>query len=257
MHDKNIRFKRIINPNSGQTTQSGNTLRIVCLSDMHSLAYDTVIPDGDVLVHAGDICGYGKNHELDKFNHFLAGLPHKHKLFIAGNHDWPIYNAGFADSRSRINGYGRVSERSKSFCKKMVNKAAYLEDSGIEIDGIKFWGSPWQPEFFDWAFNLPRGQALADKWALIPDDTDVLITHGPPFGVLDQVIGGEHVGCEELLVAVQRIKPKVHVFGHIHEAYGMREQNGTTFVNASVCTERYRPTNPPIVIELEKVVTVT
>jgi hypothetical protein len=137
----------------------------------------------------------------------------------------------------------------------MVTKAHYLEDSGIEIAGVKFWGSPWQPEFYDWAFNLPRGQALADKWALIPDDIDVLITHGPPLGILDQVITGDHVGCADLLEAVQLIKPKVHIFGHIHEGYGRIEQNGTVFINASVCTARYRPINPPIVVEVGRSLT--
>ena len=85
-----------------------------------------------------------------------------------------------------------------------------------EIDGVKFWGSPWQPAFYDWAFNVPRGRQLAEMWALIPDDTDVLITHTPPYGILDQVENGELVGCEDLREALLRVKPKLHVFGHIH-----------------------------------------
>lgn len=215
-----------------KTTQS-KVMRIVCLSDMHGLPYDAVIPEGDVLVVAGDVCLRGHPNELKRFNDFLGELPHPYKLFIAGNHDWPLY-------------HGTPKQ-----IQTVVSNAIYLQDSGVDIDGVRFWGSPWQPEFMGWAFNLPRGQALAAKWALIPDDTDVLVTHGPPFGILDQVIKGEHVGCGDLLAAVQRIKPKVHVFGHIHEAYGMLEQNGTAFVNASVCTVRYRPTNPPIVVELK------
>ena len=148
-----------------------------------------------------------------------------------GNHDWPIAHAG------------------PEAMKDLIKNAIYLENSGVEIDGVKFWGSPWQPEFFNWAFNLPRGPKLAEMWALIPDDTDVLITHSPPYGILDQIYSGEHVGCEDLLAALQRVRPKVHVFGHIHEGYGMLKQNGTTFINASVCDERYRPFNAPIVID--------
>jgi len=106
----------------------------------------------------------------------------------------------------------------------LKNATCYLENSGVEIDGVKFWGSPWQPEFFNWAFNLPRGRRLAEIWALIPDDTEVLITHTPPYGILDRVDSGEHVGCEDLRRALQRVKPKVHVFGHIHEDRGVVEQ---------------------------------
>ncbi len=215
-----------------QTATQSKVMRIVCLSDMHSLPYDAVIPDGDVLVVAGDICLRGHPNELRRFNDFLGDLPHPNKLFIAGNHDWPMY-------------HGTPKQ-----VQAVVSNAIYLQDSGVDIDGVRFWGSPWQPEFMGWAFNLPRGQALADKWALIPDDTDVLVTHGPPFGILDRVIEGEHVGCEDLLAAVQRIKPKVHVFGHIHEAYGMVKQDNTVFINASVCTVRYWPNNLPIVVEL-------
>jgi Icc-related predicted phosphoesterase len=102
----------------------------------------------------------------------------------------------------------------------------------------------------DWAFNLQRGPALREKWALIPEGTDVLITHGPPFGILDWTARGERVGCEDLLEAVRRVKPRLHVFGHIHEGYGEHEQDGTRFVNASICTEAYQPTNAPIVVDV-------
>ncbi|MGZ4996591.1 MAG: hypothetical protein ACXV8J_01995 [Methylobacter sp.] len=125
-----------------------------------------------------------------------------------------------------------------------------MENSGIEIEDVQFWGSPWQPEFYDWVFNLPSGSLLAAMWALIPDDTDVLITHTPPYGILDQVTIGEHVGCEDLREAVKRVMSKVHVFGHIHKSYGMLKQNGITFINASVCDERYQPVNAPIAVDL-------
>src|SRR5690606_27797878 len=126
----------------------------------------------------------------------------------------------------------------------------YLRDAGVEIDGVRFWGSPWQPEFFDWAFNLPRGEALAARWALVPEDTDVLITHGPPRGILDRTVTGTPVGCDDLRAALDRLAPRLHVFGHIHEAYGRVEGPRTTFVNASVCDVRYRAVNDPVVVDL-------
>ena len=98
-----------------------------------------------------------------------------------------------------------------------ITNAHYLCDESLTLDGVKFYGSPWQPRFFDWAFNKDRGAPLKAIWDKIPLDTDVLITHGPPHGILDLTFDKIKAGCEELLLAVQRIKPKVHVFGHIHE----------------------------------------
>ncbi|MCL7421771.1 MAG: hypothetical protein M8364_12785 [Methylobacter sp.] len=134
--------------------------------------------------------------------------------------------------------------------KMLVKNAIYLEDSGIEIDGVKFWGSPWQPFFCNWAFNLPRGPKLAAVWAKIPEDIDVLITHTPPYGILDKIDDGESVGCEDLSEALKRVKPKIHVFGHIHESYGVLEQDGTIYVNASLNNGYYHLVNAPIVVDL-------
>jgi Icc-related predicted phosphoesterase len=213
------------------TAKSRHDLRLVCLSDLHSLKPACPIPEGDVLVIAGDICGHGTLYEIKAFDSFLADLPHRHKLLIAGNHDWP---------------FSRVPKKARA----LIKHAVYLQDSGIDIDGIKFWGSPWQPFFCNWAFNLPRGAPLAQVWAKIPSDTDVLITHGPPYGILDRIYNGDHVGCEDLRAALSRVRPKLHVFGHVHESYGVREQDGTVFINASTCDGRYRPVNAPIVFDL-------
>lgn len=130
----------------------------------------------------------------------------------------------------------------------------YLRNSAIDIEGVRFYGSPWQPRFMHWAFNLSRGEDLRRKWDFIPEDTDVLVTHGPPHGRLDLVPRDragifENTGCEELLLAVKRIRPKLHVFGHIHEGYGVTRESGTTFVNACVCDAAYRPVNPAVIIE--------
>lgn len=130
-----------------------------------------------------------------------------------------------------------------------VTNATYVEDAAIEVAGIRLYGSPWQPWFLDWAFNLPRGAALRDKWANIPSDTDLLVTHGPPHGILDRTLRDADVGCEELRKALPRVRPALHVFGHIHEGYGMRDVDGTRFVNASICDVRMVPLNAPVVLE--------
>ena len=208
-------------------------MRIVCISDTHNRVSDLVLPDGDVLVVAGDFCGRGTDYEVVLFHEYLSSQAHKHKVIVAGNHDWPFYRPATPEVRLF----------KKSF--------TYLEDSGCTIEGVKFWGSPWQPEFFNWAFNLPRGERLAEKWRMVPSDTDVLGTHGPPFGILDVVPEGTRVGCEDLAAEVlYRIKPKVHIFGHVHYSYGIDYRGPTTFANASICTEGYRPDNLPIVIDV-------
>lgn len=209
-------------------------MRLVCLSDTHSMHRQVDVPDGDVLIHAGDCLGAGTLDELDDLNDWLASLPHRHKILIAGNHDWCFQNDPEA-ARRRVTG------------------AIYLQDSGVTLDGIRFWGSPWTPVFFDWAFNLGRGAPLAERWALIPEQTDVLITHGPPAGILDKVPAGlhfENVGCANLLAVVEQMQPPIHIFGHIHEGYGRHDSNGTLFVNASTCQANYKPINPPIVVDL-------
>jgi predicted phosphohydrolase len=225
-HEKNIRFTQ------SESTQGKHGLRLVCMSDLHHIKHDFPVPDGDVLIIAGDVCGYGRLSELEEFDQFLAGLPHSHKLLIAGNHDWPFVSVNSSEAG------------------QLVKNATYLQDAGIEIGGLQFWGSPWQPWFLDWAFNLPRGPELAAIWKKIPDDTDVLITHTPPYGILDRLISGKHAECADLVHALARVKPKVHVFGHIHEAYGRVEQDGTIYVNASVRNFRYQLVNPPIVVDL-------
>ena len=211
--------------------------RIVAISDTHSRHQQFgPLPDGDILIHAGDATVQGKFDEIIEFNRWLGTLPYKHKIFVAGNHDF-------------------MFEKSPELARALITNAIYLQDSFVVIEGLKIYGSPWQPRFFDWAFNLDRGPLIRRKWEMIPDDTDVLITHGPPHGILDNVIdrwggGIVAVGCEELLPIVQRIKPRVHIFGHIHAGYGQVEQDGVTYINASNCNEQYKVVNAPIVIDL-------
>lgn len=215
-------------------------MKIVCVSDTHWTShFPKNVPDGDVIVHAGDATFKGRLEEVASFNNWYSSLPHQHKIFVAGNHE-----LSFEDYPWMV----------KPLLSK---KITYLQNAGTEIDGIKFWGSPYQPEFHNWAFNKPKGAAIKQIWDQIPVETDVLITHGPPYGILDLVKErpDEPLGCEELLKAVERIQPKVHIFGHIHDGYGTLEKTWesgkkTTFVNASWCTEKYRGENPPIVIEV-------
>ena len=206
-------------------------VRIVCISDTHNRLARVTVPAGDILVHAGDFTGHGREPEIVAFADALRALPHRDKVVIAGNHDF-------------------LCQSTPARVRELLGECHYLCDAGITLGGLSFWGSPWQPEFFDWAFNLPRGPALAAKWASIPTDTDVLITHGPPRGILDRTHDGTPVGCDDLLAARRRVRPRLHVFGHIHEAYGMLERDGTIYVNAATCDLRYRPIQPPIVVDL-------
>ena len=214
-------------------------MKIVCLSDTHNCNAQIVVPDGDILIHAGDATVRGTIAEITNFNRWFADLPHKYKIFVAGNHDW-------------------LFETNNSYARKILSDSIiYLQDSAAEIENLKIYGNPWQPRFYDWAFNLNRGAELAEKWKLIPNNTDILITHGPPQGILDEVPRQyfiENTGCEELMKKVESIsffgKLKLQVFGHIHCGYGTAEKFGVKFVNASNCDEEYKPTQPPIVIEL-------
>lgn len=209
--------------------------RIVCLSDSHNCHAQIAVPDGDVLLHAGDATNQGTFDEIVRFNRWFAALPHRHKIFVAGNHDW-------------------LFETNNDFARTLLDSSIhYLQDSFVRVENLKIYGSPWQPRFFDWAFNLSRGAELAGKWRLIPDDTDVLITHGPPFGILDEVphrYSVENTGCEDLRKRVEQIRPRLHVFGHIHRGYGQTERFDVQFANASSCDESYEPVNPPIVFDL-------
>lgn len=189
-------------------------MRIVCVSDTHARHHLTQLPPGDILVHAGDVTSHGSLEDVEKFNEWLGKLPHAHKVVICGNHDF-CFQERAAEARARI------------------TNAVYLEDSGCELAGLTFYGSPWQPWFGGWAFNLPRGEALARVWANIPVGVDVLITHGPPEGILDRTRRGDFAGCRDLFDRVLEVKPRLHVFGHIHEAAGRTDIDDTVFVNAS------------------------
>ena len=211
-------------------------MKILFLSDTHSQHRKLKdLPKADIIIHSGDISKMGRDYEVEDFIWWFSGLDYRYKIFVAGNHDFFF-----------------EGETPKSIQRFLNENTFYLYNSSVEIDGIKIWGSPYTPTFFNWAFNLDRGKVIAKIWKQIPTDTDILVTHGPPFGILDKTISGLNVGCEELLKKVNQIKPKYHLFGHIHETYGIQRNEFTTFMNGSVLNERYEMVNEVIVFEFKK-----
>ena len=208
-------------------------MRFVAFSDTHGWHDYLPVPEGDVLLFGGDMCGRGTLDEVARFARFLEKQPHPHKVIIAGNHDWPF-------------------ERTPREAREALGEVTYLQDEAVEIEGVRIYGSPWQPEFFQWAFNLPRGKPLRETWAKIPDNTQVLLTHGPPHDILDLTSRRVAAGCEALRERVEELPElRAHIFGHIHEAYGRSVLGKCTFYNASICDLAQRAAvNPPWVFDL-------
>jgi len=229
------------------------SVRFVAISDTHG-KHDMLkdIPYGDVLVHCGDFTMNGGQEVVDSFNKWLGKLPHKHKVVIAGNHDISFHEEFFRSTEGRGRARKDSAKDDPKQIKKSFTNAIYLEDAEVVLEGVKIYGSPWQPEFCDWAFNLPRGAPIREKWEAIPEDTDVLLTHGPPLGRGDKVQpSGARAGCLDLLMEIQkRVKPQYNVFGHIHEGYGASSDGVTTFVNASSLDIGYHVDGRPIVFDV-------
>ncbi|KAH3738269.1 hypothetical protein DPMN_044900 [Dreissena polymorpha] len=238
-------------------------LRVVCISDTHTRLerYPERVPSGDILLHAGDFTKHGLPIEVKQFNDFLGSMPHRVKVVIAGNHDLTFDDdlvknrRDFLEHNFNINEdvfERKLAEFGVNTCKELLTNCVYLEDASVSVCGLNIYGSPWQPQFPNWGFYLSRGEACLQKWNLIPDDTDILITHGPPIGHGDaSFFLRNRAGCVELLSTIQqRVQPKYHVFGHIHRGYGITTDDVTTFINASTCTMLFRPNNPPIVFDI-------
>lgn len=223
-------------------------MKIVVISDTHEQEERVNLPEGDILIHSGDWTYKGAIPAMEKFLTWFSNQSHTYKIFIAGNHELGL-DAGPAREAKQ--------ELIKSFCDKNSN-LFYLEESGINIDGINYYGSPTTPWFHSWAFNVSRGPEIAKKWALIQEDTNVLITHGPPYGILDFVENEcgeyEHKGCEELRKKVDSMQKhlKLHIFGHLHlKGCTKMELNDTIFANAAICDEDYNVRRTPLVIEID------
>lgn len=214
-------------------------MKIVCIADTHAQHRDLEMPEGDMLIHAGDITYAFKSGDTyadyEKFNNWLGELPYKHKIVIAGNHDV-------------------LAEKRPNLVRAALTNCIYLERELVEIEGLKIYGTPWTPRFFDWAFNQTQLQQKEHAEAI--PKCDVLVTHGPPKGILDFVPRGGYVGCRYLLDNIyDRIQPKLHVFGHIHCGAGMKQMcyNGTntTFINAAMVNEQYEIVHNPWIMEVE------
>jgi Icc-related predicted phosphoesterase len=203
-------------------------MKITTISDTHGLHHQLQLPGGDVLIHAGDVCNRGSAIEALDFMNWFSNQNYAYKIFIAGNHDFYFEKEPIAAIQSLL-----------------PENVFYLNDSGITIEGISFWGSPITPEFHNMAFNRKRGIDIAKHWDLISPDTDVLITHGPAYGILDKTFQNWYVGCTDLLARIEEIKPQYHIFGHIHEGFGLVEREGTTFINTSSVDFRYKMRKTP------------
>jgi Icc-related predicted phosphoesterase len=222
----------------GQAEAAKERVRLVVVSDTHGET--PAVPMADVLVHCGDVTLAGTPGELHAFCDWLEALPHPNKVVIAGNHDFCIENKQDADE-SRA-----AKERLKSLC-------TFLENEAAVVAGLKFYGSPHSP----WIREGRRmsyqnsSENLEPAWAKIPNDVDVLITHTPPKGFGDRILLGVNVGCPALERRIREVKPRYHLFGHIHEAYGIYESSfGCVFVNAAICNLLYEPSHAPIVIDV-------
>jgi len=197
--------------------------KIIALSDTHNSTQRVEIPDGDILIFAGDFSYMGREGEIYDFMNWLGSQPHKHKLWIPGNHELGVedfpYNTEVIDNETG---------------------ATCIHDKEVEIEGIKIFGSAFTPEFNNWAYNLTERQSKM-YWENAPTDIDILVTHGPPYKILDNGYNdGDNYGCPELLKYVERVKPKVHLFGHIHERGGDHiEKDGTHFYNVAVMNREY------------------
>ncbi len=182
------------------------------------------LPEGDVLIHAGDITPLGTHNDLVKANRWLESLPYQHKFFVPGNHDW-------------------IFQRKPSRAREMLTGSTLLLDEGATFHCAgrewTIYGTPWTPPFYDWAF-MAKERELVEKFKVIPD-VDILVTHGPPFGVLD-----DNKGSRALSDMLKDKHLKLHVFGHIHETHGV---NGIS-VNAAICDDWNRVTYEPIVVTL-------
>lgn len=249
-------------------------MKIVTISDTHTMhkhltslaAFPNRLPEGDLLIHAGDFTNVGQKGEVESFIRWITDQASRFTygaVFIAGNHDRsfdPKYFREYED----FDLWGDLSHLEKptwlrnilSDLESSSSRVTYLENQEVTVNGLKIWGSPITPWFYGekWAFNKQRGKDIKEVWNRIPKDTDIIVTHGPIIGRLDYVpSSSEYVGCEELRNIVEEIKPIMHVCGHIHEGYGESMVNGTVYVNASTCDRFYDPVNKPIVVDIDTV----
>ena len=217
-------------------------MNICFISDTHGKHRDCVIPKGvDMLIHTGDISNIGKINEIEDFLSWFSNLEATYKIFIAGNHDFLF------DKK-----HERCLYKDLDIESIIPSNVIYLYNETIEIEGIKIFGSPYSPFFYNWAFNK-YGIEIAPIWDNIQEGTDIILTHTPPKGILDYTFSGDNAGCPYLRDKLLEIKPKINAFGHIHEAYGITEIDGVKYINSSfLYTYSEKDYNKPIVINYKK-----
>ncbi len=204
-------------------------MKIVIISDTHGLHNSLILPKGDIIIHGGDITDHGTKEEVINFLNWYSNLEYSSKIFIGGNHD--IY----------------LDENPVDLLEILPSSVTYLRNNSIEIEGIKIWGSPITPDFMDWAFGKRR-EDMKEHWKYMPDEIDILVTHTPPHKILDKSGDLKSLGCKDLLQKVKELKPKFHIFGHIHASYGQLKEGETEFINGSNLDSYRGLINPPIVI---------
>ncbi|CCD64762.1 Calcineurin-like phosphoesterase domain-containing protein [Caenorhabditis elegans] len=242
---QNIVEKNAIGEINSPPTDGTPYLKVVCISDTHEQLHNVTVPDGDVLIHAGDFTNNGKREELIKFNEEMTRFPHKYKLVVAGNHELGFdHDENQGERQDADKGLGTEDGYN------ILTNVTYLQDKGVTIDGVTFFGSSYHP-LRGFPFYRNRAEQLAECWKAVPNDTNVLITHTPPLGYLDQ-FGDERWGCRDLLKTVERIQPAYHIFGHVHEQHGVLSNGNTTFINAAQCNKGNQIQTRPIVFYIPK-----
>lgn len=209
-------------------------INITTISDTHGKHTAMDVRSGDLIIHAGDCTPNGRMEDIETFLRWYGDVNFTYKVLVPGNHDWDF-------------------EKLPKYCADLCKSydIILLNNSGVKIEGLNVWGSASTPEFFNWAFNRARSEGIATKkhpfigldWDLIPNNTDILITHGPAGSILDLTMDGEKAGCGLLRQKIEKIRPVLHVCGHIHEGRGVFvDPNGPiTYVNSSSLDHKYRP----------------
>lgn len=228
-------------------------MNIVFFSDSHGFHNEMTLPEADLAICSGDISMRGDRREVEGFMEWFMKQPVKHRVMIAGNHDF-----WFDKTHPRSPNYKLEDD---SHLDMIPDGIIYLENSSVTIEGIKIWGSPVTPWFHNWAFNM-LPEDLETFWDQIPSDTDIIVTHGPCANTkLDLCKSGHKVGCPSLTKRITEIRPKILAFGHIHEAYGVDDkfipddegvEKMTRLINCSVLNIQYYMANEPVLINWEK-----
>lgn len=219
-------------------------MKVVAISDVHCKWNKLIIPECDLLISAGDYSFLGEPHVVKDFHKWFSKQPAKHKISLQGNHEKQV-------------------EKNFAISKQIAEEACpgihFIDEGLVEVEGTKIWCSAITPFFCNWAWNRYPGDEIQKHWDRIPDGMDIVVTHGPVFGILDSLMNfngqkceweEKHLGCPQLLKRVLEVKPKLHIGGHIHPGYGMKTQDGITFINAAICDDSYNAVNQPIVTEI-------